>query len=154
MAEWLQYFGHLIRRADSLEKTLMLGKTEGGRKRGWQRMRWLDSITSLTQWTWVWVSSGSWWWTGKHGVLSHGVAKSWTQRSDWTTTTRLAVLGGKKSYLLCCAVLSHSIVFNFVTPWTVVYQAPLSMEFLGKNTGMGCTCPLLNHIKKEAAYPI
>ena len=41
----LQYFGHLMRRADSLEKTLMLGKTEGGRRRGQQRMRWLDSIT-------------------------------------------------------------------------------------------------------------
>ena len=41
----LQYFGHLMRRADSLEKTLMLGKIEGGRRRGWQRMRWLDGIT-------------------------------------------------------------------------------------------------------------
>ena len=41
----LQYFGHLMQRADSLEKTLMLGKIEGRRKRGWQRMRWLDSIT-------------------------------------------------------------------------------------------------------------
>ena len=41
----LQYFGHMMRRADSLEKTLMLGKTEGGRRRGQQRMRWLDSIT-------------------------------------------------------------------------------------------------------------
>ena len=41
----LQYFGHLMRRADSLEKTLVLGKIEGKRRRGWQRMRWLDSIT-------------------------------------------------------------------------------------------------------------
>ena len=41
----LQYFGHLMRRVDSLEKTLMLGKIEGGRRRGWQRMRWLDGIT-------------------------------------------------------------------------------------------------------------
>ena len=41
----LQYFGHLMRRADSLEKTLMLGKIKGGRRRGWQRMRWLDGIT-------------------------------------------------------------------------------------------------------------
>ena len=54
----LQYFGHLMRRTGSLEKTLMLGKIEGGRKRGQQRLRWLDGI--LTQWTWVWVSSGSW----------------------------------------------------------------------------------------------
>ena len=43
----LQYFGHLMRRADSLEKTLMLGKTEGRRRRGWQRMRWLDGIINL-----------------------------------------------------------------------------------------------------------
>ena len=43
----LQYFGHLMGRADSLEKTLMLGKIEGGRRRGWQRMRWLDGITDL-----------------------------------------------------------------------------------------------------------
>ena len=42
----LQYFGHLMRRADSLEKTLMMGEIEGGRRRGWQRMRWLDGITN------------------------------------------------------------------------------------------------------------
>ena len=54
----LQYFGHLVQRADSLEKTLMLGKTEGRRKRGRQRMRWLKVLS--TQWTWVWASSRSW----------------------------------------------------------------------------------------------
>ena len=54
----LQYFGHLMRRTDSLEKSPMLGKIEGRRRREWQRMRWLDGIT--TRWTWVWVSSGSW----------------------------------------------------------------------------------------------
>ena len=54
----LQYFGHLMRRTDSLEKTLMLGKIEGRRRKGQQRMRWLDGITH--QWTWVWVDSGSW----------------------------------------------------------------------------------------------
>ena len=58
----LQYFGHLMRRTDSFEKTLMLGKIEG-KRRGWQRMRWLDA--SPTQRTWVWASSWSWWWTGK-----------------------------------------------------------------------------------------
>ena len=62
----LQYFGRLMWRTDSLEKTLMLGKTEG-RSRGQQRMRWLDG--SPTRWTWVWVNSGSWWWTGRPGVL-------------------------------------------------------------------------------------
>ena len=53
----LQYFGHLMQRTDSLEKTLMLGKIEGKRRRGWQRMRWLDGIP--TQQTWVWASFGS-----------------------------------------------------------------------------------------------
>ena len=66
----LQYFGHLTRRADSFEKTLMLGKIEG-RRRGWQRMRW------------VWASSGSWWWTGKPGVLqSMGFQRV---EQDWAT---------------------------------------------------------------------
>ena len=67
----LQYFGHLMRRTDSLEKTLMLGKIEDRRRRGWQRMRWLDGwmVGCSTQWTWVWVDSGSWWWTGRPGVL-------------------------------------------------------------------------------------
>ena len=55
----LQYFGHLMQRTGSLEKTLMLGKIEGGSRRGRQRMRWLDG--SPTWWTWVWVSSGTWW---------------------------------------------------------------------------------------------
>ena len=54
----LQYFGHLMQRADSFEKTLMLGKIESKEGRGQQRMRWLDGIT--TQWTWIWVGSGSW----------------------------------------------------------------------------------------------
>ena len=52
----LQYFGHLVKRADSLKKTLMLGKNEGRRRRGQQRMRWLDGLP--TQWTWVWANSG------------------------------------------------------------------------------------------------
>ena len=63
----LQYFGHLMRRTDSLQKTLMLGKIEGGRRRWRQRMRcW---VASPMRWTWVWASSGSWWWTGRPGVL-------------------------------------------------------------------------------------
>ena len=76
----LQYFGHLMQKTDSLEKTLMLGKIKGGRRRG-QRMRWLDSITD--SWTWVWVNSGRWWWTGKPGVLqSMGLQRV---RHDWVT---------------------------------------------------------------------
>ena len=54
----LQYFGHLMQRVDSLGKTMMLGKIEGRRRRGQQRIRWLDGITNFM--TWVWVDSGSW----------------------------------------------------------------------------------------------
>ena len=82
----LQYFGHLMRRTDSFKKTLMLGKTEGERRRG--DGRWDGWIASLTQWTWVWVNFGSWWWTGKAGVLqsmeSQRVGHDWvTELSDF-----------------------------------------------------------------------
>ena len=82
----LQYFGHLMRRVDSLEKTLMLGGIGGRRKRGQQRMRWLDGITDLM--AWVGVNSGSWWWTGRPGVLrfmgSQRVGHDWvTKLTDW-----------------------------------------------------------------------
>ena len=63
----LQYFGYLIRRTDSFKKTLMLGKIEGRRRRGW--WGWDGWMTSPTQWPWVWVNSRSWWWTGRPGML-------------------------------------------------------------------------------------
>ena len=80
----LQHFGHLMGRADSLVKTLMLGKIEGGRRRGWQRIRWLDGITH--QWTWVWESSGSLWWTGSLACSSPwGYKESdTTELLNWT----------------------------------------------------------------------
>ena len=82
----LQYFGHLTWRIDSFEKTLMLGKIEGRRGRGRQRMRWLDAIT--TQWTWVWASSRSLWCTGKPRVLqSMGLQRA---GHDWVTELKLA----------------------------------------------------------------
>ena len=77
----LQYFGHLMRRIESLEKTLMLGKIEGMRRRGWQRT--YGWTMSLTRWTWVWLSSGSWWWTGEPGVLQS--MGSQRVRHDWVT---------------------------------------------------------------------
>ena len=63
----LQYFGHQMQRADSFKKTLMLGKTEGGRRRGQQRMRWWDGITDSTDMSLS--NSWSWRWTGRPGVL-------------------------------------------------------------------------------------
>ena len=62
----LQYFGHLMWRANSLEKTLILGKIEGRRKRGQQRMRWLDNIA---QWTWIWANASGQWRTREPGLL-------------------------------------------------------------------------------------
>ena len=79
-----QYFGHLMWRADLFEKTLMLGKSEGRRRRGRQRMRWLDGITdSMDR---VWVDSGSWWWTGRPGVLGSWGRKAsdMTEQLNWT----------------------------------------------------------------------
>ena len=70
-----QHFGHLMQRADSLEKTLMLGKADGRRRRGWQRMRWLDGR--------VWANSRRWWRTGKPGILqSFGLQRV---GHDWVT---------------------------------------------------------------------
>ena len=81
----LQHFGHLMWRAASFEKSLVLGKIEGRRRRGQQRMRcWM---ASPTQWTWVWVNSLSWWWTGRPGMLwlwCCRVGDDWATELNWT----------------------------------------------------------------------
>ena len=88
----LNYFGHLMWRTDSFEKTLMLGKIEDGRRMGQQRMRWLDVITNSL----VWINSGSWWWTGRPGMLqsmgSQRVRYDWVKELNWTELKRKDII--------------------------------------------------------------
>ena len=92
----LQYLGYLMWRTDSFEKTLMLGKTEGRRRRGWQRMRWLDGITdSKDRKAWC--------------AAVHGVAKSQTWLSDWTDVYR------NLSFSSSCPICFHLIFFTVVS---------------------------------------
>ena len=110
----LQHLGHLMWRADSFEKTLMLGKIEGRKRRGWQRMRY--EMASLTQWTWVWVGSRSWWWTGRPGVLgSWGCKKSdTTEWLNWTDSFKIYSLFNKYAMSTHCV---HNIVLLGIKVW-------------------------------------
>ena len=131
----LQYFGYLIQRTDSLEKSqFMLGKIEGRRRRGQQRMRWLDGITD--SWTWVWVGSGSWWWTGRPGLLQFMGHKesNTTERLNWTDP--------------CLKIPTHPLRSStkvswfctlFSTTFPPKYLIPSTMRFLLSKLFSTCT---------------
>ena len=110
----LQSFGHLMQRANSLEKTLLLGKNEGRRRRGQQRLRRLDGIADSTEW--VWASSRRWWRTGKPGMLqsmgSQRVGKDWATEQQQEDTKFVAICYWSSRKLI------HSLKFYSVYPYT------------------------------------
>ena len=106
----LLYFGHLMRRADSLEMTLMLGKIEGGRRRGSQRMRWLDGITNSMN-----MSLSKHWEIVKDRIICfvtvHGVAKSWLDMTQQLSNNKISVCA-RVCVCVCVCVCACSVMYK------------------------------------------
>ena len=119
----LQYFGHLMWRANSFEKTLLLGKIEGGRRRGWQRMRWLDGITnsmdmSLGKFHELMMDRKAW------CAAVHGVAKNWARRSNWTEQCAISIAHPKAGHMLPSVLPFPNSVWEKGHPSTAALALP------------------------------
>ena len=146
----LQYFGHLMWRADSFEKTMMLGNIKDRRRRGWQRVKWWDDrgwsgwMTSPTQWTWVWVNSWSWlelvmdreaWRPVVHGVTKR---HDWATELNWTLNVIISAINfftglillsnGVLRIILSITVWKHWLFGAQPTLWSNCHNHPWLLE--------------------------
>ena len=133
----LQYFGHLMQRTDSLEKTLMMGKIKGRRRRGRPRMRWLDDITKWYIWVYARKDREAW------CAAVHGVAKSQTRQAtelNWTLGVQAEKSSkkGKLYLLLKTFLVGHTSCPTLCDPMKCSLPGSLSIRFSSQEYGVGC----------------
>ena len=134
----LQYFGHLMWRTDSMEKTLILGKIEGRTRKGWQKMRWL--MASPTQWTRVWGNARSWWWTGRPGELQ---SKGWQRVGhDWVTELNWFLISAFPFRTHFLFILLRHVFILFIFLFTFSVSSTEDM-FFPKHCTVKLNCELL-----------